>query len=122
MTGTLDTYDNAYSSPEKLRLENVAQIDYSDGNYCFDYRVIWKHLDTGLLYTARDAGCSCPSPFEDYRTLESLTRFALSEIEAEAKKEAASSFYSGDQITPFLEAIRKLDNEPRAKVCPAGQD
>jgi hypothetical protein len=113
---------NVYYNPHTWQLEPVAQIDYSNGSYCFDYRIVWKHVDTGLLYTARDSGCSCPSPFEGYKKLADLDRFALSEIEEEAKAEARNEWYSGDPITPFLEEIRKLNNEPRAKAFPGQGD
>jgi hypothetical protein len=104
------SYDDpdVYYSPDKFNLEQVAQIDYSDGSYQFDYRVVWRHKDTGKLYTARDSGCSCPSPFEDYVKIEDLEEFSLSKIETEAREEAAEDYYEGDSILDFLEVIRKL--------------
>lgn len=99
---------NIYYSPEKFRLEQVAMIDYSDGDYCFDYRVIWRHLDTGVLYTARDSGCSCPSPFESYTNLHSLDRFLLSQVENEVKSVNISGYYRGSDTTEFLSKIRRL--------------
>lgn len=58
-----------YYNPAALGLKVVAEIDYTDGNYQFDFRVVWKH-ESGKFYTGRDAGCSCPSPFEDYESLD----------------------------------------------------
>ncbi len=60
-----------YINPEEFGLQVVAEIDYSDGDYMFDYRVVWVS-ENGKLYTGRDMGCSCPSPFEDYHKLEDL--------------------------------------------------
>lgn len=55
---------NIYYSPEKFGLEVVADIDKSSGSYEFDTFAIWKDK-AGLYYWDNDAGCSCPSPFED---------------------------------------------------------
>lgn len=100
--------DDVYSSPEKYGLEQVAQIDYSSGCYEFDYRVVWRHKETGMLYTAKDAGCSCPSPFESFNSLDDLERFSLDDLKAEVQKEISSGFYPGDDPAEFLDKIRKL--------------
>lgn len=100
---------NPFYNPEKFGLEQVAQIDYSSGSYEFEYRVIWKHAETGLYYTARNGGCSCPTPFEDYKTLEDLDRLAPSEIEEEVRTEVANEYgYSGDNPAEFLEKLRAI--------------
>jgi hypothetical protein len=52
------------SEPEAFGLEIVAEVEYSDGCYQFDTRIVWRDKETGRLYTAR--GCSCPIPFESY--------------------------------------------------------
>lgn len=62
---------NVYYSPEDFDLEPVGDIEYSSGHYEFDTRVVWHK--GGQLYTARDSGCSCPVPFEDYTSIASLT-------------------------------------------------
>lgn len=58
-----------YYSPEKFGLEVVGAIDWSDGCYQFDMTVVWQKKDTldksNMFYWGEDAGCSCPSPFED---------------------------------------------------------
>jgi hypothetical protein len=102
---------DVYNNPEKFGLEQVAQIDYSDGCYEFDYRVVWLHRDTGKLYTARDSGCSCPSPFEEYTSIQYLEEFSLVALENEVKNERAASRYRGDEIGPFLQDIRSLERK-----------
>lgn len=102
--------DNIFYYPEKHGLEQVASIDYSDGNYCFDYRVIWRHKETGKLYTARDLGCSCPSPFENYENISQLEKFSFSVIKEEAQERALSSSYSGQPVNEFIEKISKFRN------------
>lgn len=87
------SYDNPdpYFQPEKFDLTPIAEIDYSDGEYRFDIRVVWKHKD-GKLYTARDSGCSCPSPFEDYLKLEDLEELDLQELDTEVKEEKGNKW------------------------------
>jgi hypothetical protein len=46
-----------YSSPEEFGLTVVAEVDYSDGDYCFDYRIVWRDA-SGKFWTSRDSGCS----------------------------------------------------------------
>jgi hypothetical protein len=55
---------NVYYNPEAHDLVPVAEIDHSSGSYEFDIRVVWRHKD-GRFLTARDSGCSCPTPFGD---------------------------------------------------------
>lgn len=64
-----------YYDPQKLGFKLLAEIDYSDGNYCFDLLCVWQDLKTGELKWARDSGCSCPSPFDetDIKDLNTLT-------------------------------------------------
>ena len=64
--------DSLYYNPKAHNLEEVVKHDYSSGCYEFDYRVVWRHFLTGLLYTARNSGCSCPAPFENYYSIEDL--------------------------------------------------
>lgn len=64
--------NNVYYQPEDFGLKIVAEIDYTDGCYQFDCRVVWRHKESDKLYTARDSGCSCPLPFKDYTKLEDL--------------------------------------------------
>lgn len=52
--------NNVYYHPEEWDLEVVGELNYT-GGYEFDIRVIWKDKE-GNLYTARDSGCSCPTP------------------------------------------------------------
>lgn len=63
---------NYYYSPEKSGLE---LLSFEDDNlsYEFDILAFWATQD-GVVYSASDTGCSCPTPFEDYTSLESLER------------------------------------------------
>lgn len=98
-------YDTAdvYYQPDKFGLVPVAEIDYSDGSYQFDLRVVWRH-DDGTLYTARDSGCSCPSPFEDYTSLEHLDTLDMDTLRYELAQELGSEYrhITASEATAFL--------------------
>jgi hypothetical protein len=103
-------YDrNAYYHPEALGLTVVAELEFSDMNYCYDTRVVWKD-ESGTLYTARDSGCSCPTPFEDYTSVESLERANLRELEDEVAFEKKSAYRGNpgfdSESRDFLDTVR----------------
>jgi hypothetical protein len=103
--GEMNYKTNAYYHPEALGLEIIAEIDYSDGSYQFDQRIVWRHKETGKLYTARDSGCSCPTPFENYDTIESLADYSYDFVHSEALEEGRSQYYSGDSVPEFVEKL-----------------
>lgn len=103
---------NVYYDPEKFGLTIIDSWDFSDGSYQFDYRVIWKNTK-GELLTARDSGCSCPSPFED-TALTDLVSVSLTDLKQEAIDAAKESYYSGDPLSDILEKIRKLEGVTHA--------
>ena len=43
----------------------VGSVDWEDEPYMFDMTRVYQQVSTGDLFYAMDAGCSCPSPFED---------------------------------------------------------
>lgn len=73
---------NPYYHPEKLGLEVVETFEYSPEDYGYDVRFIWRHTETGVLYSARDYGCLCLTPFEGYETddVTTLPRFDRDEV------------------------------------------
>ncbi len=111
---------NVHSAPEDYALEIVAQYDLLQESYEFDIRCVWRVIDgprAGRLYTARDSGCSCPSPFEDYTSVESLERLtsmtALKEEYREAIKNGRSVDMQGWQ--KFKTAVEAVLNDVRRK-------
>lgn len=67
-------YDkDLYTDPEHFGLEVIWELNDPNASYSFDIFVVWKHTETGKIYWAEDAGCSCPSPFEDYTSLDHAT-------------------------------------------------
>lgn len=55
---------NIYYSPERFGLTLVVSVELTEPSYSFDKFVVWKNSQ-GVLFWGADAGCSCPSPFED---------------------------------------------------------
>lgn len=108
---------NAYYRPEELGLEIVAEIDYSSQSYEYDTRVVWRHVETGKLYTARDSGCSCPTPFESYQSIEDLEPVSLIALDQEVREVLAGRYVN---ITPeegqeFLALVRAAIQKPRRR-------
>lgn len=56
--------DNLYSCPGNKNLTLLGIIDDPAADYSFDMIGVWQTED-GRVFYAQDAGCSCPSPFED---------------------------------------------------------
>ena len=98
---------NPYYHPENLGLTTVATLEFSDLDYQFDTRVVWRHDATGKLYTARDAGCSCPTPFEDYTTVESLDSVDYAELAREVREGYSSNPNFFSEATDFLGRVRR---------------
>lgn len=99
---------NIYYSPEKFGLTTVAEIEYSSGSYEFDTRVVWKDQQ-GKLFTDRDSGCSCPTPFEDSNltNIDPLNYDELSkEVSAESHNEY-HSYLSPETGQEFLAKVRE---------------
>lgn len=95
-----------YYDPEKYGLKVIDSWDFSDGSYVFDLRVVWRDKNGDLL-TARDSGCSCPSPFEDIG-VNDLVSASKSDLKAEAIAMAKEEYYNGDSLSDILDKIRKL--------------
>jgi hypothetical protein len=96
--------NNPQYNPEAFGMTVVAEIEYSSGNYEFDTRIVWKNAE-GRLFTARDSGCSCPIPFDDFRTIESLDTFDWQALKNEVDEHLKGSYAN---ITP-LEAKEFLN-------------
>ena len=93
---------NIYYDPEKFGLTIIAEID--DGtSYDFDQTVVFQDK-AGVLYSASDSGCSCPTPFDNIG-LEDLEKIDFESFE---KSVLDKTYY---QLTPldiknFLSAVK----------------
>ena len=112
------TAPDLYYQPEKFGLTPIAEIDYSSGSYEFDLRVVWKH-ESGKLYTARDRGCSCPSPFEGFLKLEDAEELSYAKLQEEIETELKDDYkeiqpHDGQEfLCKVKEAIEQAAKESR---------
>ena len=99
---------NIYYDAKDFGLEVVAEIEYSDGCYQFDTRVVWKEINGSKLYTMRDSGCSCPTPFEDYN-LSNIDVLDFEALRREVNGELAGSYknISPETAQEFLYKVRQ---------------
>lgn len=63
--------ENVYYSPEKHGLKLVGDIEWDNYSYEFNMTIVLVN-DVGEYFMASDSGCSCPAPFEDFTSVESL--------------------------------------------------
>ena len=106
---------DVYYNPEKFGLRVVAQLDLSEPNYDFDMVVVWEHSESGVLYWAADSGCSCPSPFEKYDSLEDLN-LLFSDNYRELERFVANSHSALDRAA-FLRSVRDTINDLESRVA-----
>lgn len=62
---------NVYNNPNAYGLTLVGEIELSESDYSFDILAVWRNKEG--YYLGTDSGCSCPTPFEDYKSVEDLT-------------------------------------------------
>lgn len=105
--------DDVYYQPESFGLEIVAEVEWSPPCYDFDLTVVWVDKG-GNYYWASDAGCSCPSPFESYNSLEDLnTGTKWEAINALTQLLKESSWKQNDHATQQVaNALQKLAGRP----------
>lgn len=65
--------NNVHDNPEKFGLEIFDTLYDPYADYSFDTIVVFRDPITNDFFWARDSGCSCPSPFEDYEGRDDLT-------------------------------------------------
>lgn len=69
----MSSYDtNFYYHPDKSGLIPVGEIEWDHESYQFNITCLWHHPETERFFMASDTGCSCPTPFEGFNTLEQL--------------------------------------------------
>ncbi len=101
--------NNVYSNPEKFNLTLLDEFSYDNESYQFDIRAVWTDKE-GRVWTARDSGCSCPSPFENTTTLDRVWNFDELQEEYRAavayiKEHSYGSMGSPEQFAEFKQAV-----------------
>lgn len=92
--------NNPYYTPEAFGLTIVGEVEWSEPCYSFDTTVVWKD-EEGNFYWASDSGCSCPSPFEDYNSLEQLNKGTAHEV-AQALQAGLDESYDKEYAEPKI--------------------
>jgi hypothetical protein len=92
-----------YYNPEHFNIEIVVSHNKKE-SYGFDMFVGWRSLkDPSLYYWATDSGCSCPSPFENYTSLDQAASGTAHELAAALQK--WNGAYDSVDITASLERL-----------------
>lgn len=74
--------NNPYDQPGNFGLELIGTIEWDEESYQFNMTAIWRDAeDSSVLFWASDAGCSCPSPFEDLKSRDDLTTGSRMELQ-----------------------------------------
>lgn len=105
------SYDNnPYYHPEKFGLTTVGEVSWGEESYSFDLTVVWRD-EAGQLYFAEDAGCSCPSPFEDYEGLVDLERLSREQVVHQLKLRLSDNSYDQEhdeaEVADLIERLYK---------------
>lgn len=101
--------NDVYYKPENYGLKIVDTYE-ADIGYEFDMVTVWED-ESGALFWAADSGCSCPSPFEDYNSKDSLTPLTAQTFEPfEAAVKAVDNYSDNKPMGPdklqFVQDIR----------------
>lgn len=97
---------DVYYNPSDFNLTPVADIELDNESCSFNILSVWKHKD-GSFYYAQDSGCSCPSPFQDYHSIEQLQKLSVenfSELENITNKSRGATPMT---IKYFLNAVKE---------------
>lgn len=89
---------------EKFALDCVASFDDPDSSYTFDQFKVFKRQSDGALFWGTDSGCSCPTPFEDVKSVDDLN--AITPNGWEAFKTAFEN-YGNQRSEPYDDDYRK---------------
>jgi hypothetical protein len=103
---------NIYYSPEDFKLKTVDVIDFGE-SYEFDMIVVWRTVEGPVkFYWAQDSGCSCPTPFENHYSVETLE--VLNKKTWDDFEKAVMGAYRGSTAEK-QEFIRRVEKEFRKK-------
>jgi len=94
---------NVYYSPEKYGLEIVGTVDVEVPDYSFSIIGVFYSPTTGSFYLGHTAGCSCPTPFEEFEQIEDLDEHKTAQAVVSALLYYGSTYEdSGDLIARIM--------------------
>lgn len=86
---------DVYYNPENFGLLMLSMLEESGLSWEFNMFGVWRDADSNLYYGV-DSGCSCPSPFEDFTSVDSLTRATKRGIMNAARSWGATASQQAD--------------------------
>lgn len=103
---------DVYYQPEAFGLTILGTIERYEPDYSFDFVVVFLHED-GRIFAGQDSGCSCPSPFEDFTSLDKLDKIdGWAELDQWLKELApqVDGYYSGNPnyLVEAAEIVQKV--------------
>jgi hypothetical protein len=111
-----DYWSTPYNAPEKWGLKIIGSLGDPNACYSFDDLIVWRH-DSGVIFWATDSGCSCPSPFEDVKSLRDLTLLEAKDwdIFSEAVKQHCTPYnYVEKKDGTGYETVYDYEGDPQA--------
>lgn len=113
-----------YYSPEKFGLKVLGEMSWSEPDYGFDLTVVWTD-ERGTLYWANDSGCSCPSPFEDVKSIDDLVTGTEFQLFADLAEDLAArstyrsnNDYANGEMVALIDTVR--NRKPVVVETPEG--
>lgn len=105
--GSYDT--NVYYHPENCGLELIGELDDENACYSYDTLIVVRDLLSGDLYAAADSGCSCLTPFEDFRSLADMTPIrTLDDLKSFVHANSCSGWTSAQRQSLYRKVRRAL--------------
>jgi len=105
--------NNVYYSPEKNGLSQLDCLDEPGLFYEYNTFCVWQHDKSGRVFYAQDSGCSCPTPFENYRfkspddnTLQEVTQDNFHVFEQEVNSFPVSMKERQDCLKTVADALK----------------
>jgi len=62
----MNPYYDVNDRPNEVGLFSLGGLSDYRGSYEFHIMLVVQHAPSGRIFYAEDAGCSCPTPFEDF--------------------------------------------------------
>ncbi len=97
----LDPWDLDGDEPRPMDdFDEIARVDWAE-NYDWSQTSFFLHRKSGRLFEASDSGCSCRSPFEDFRVSHLTEVTSLKQVDEilEYYAEDAEEIYSVNEGT-----------------------